>query len=113
MANHDPTLNALFHALSDPTRRQILSRLMRGPASVGALAEPLNIALPSVLGHITKLEAGGLITSQKQGRTRICTANPNALAEAADWLADQRATWEARLDRLEDYLESMEDIDDT
>ncbi len=108
MAKHDPHLDALFAALSDPTRRTMLNRLMQGPATVSDLAEPFDMALPTILQHLTKLETGGLITTRKEGRTRICTANPAALAEAADWLADQRATWEARLDRLESFLEQQE-----
>ncbi len=108
MANHDPTLNALFHALSDPSRRAILSRLMAGPAPVSHLAQPLDMALPTVLQHIAKLEAGGLIRSEKRGRSRICTANPHALADAAGWIADQRAAWNARLDRLEAFLDAQE-----
>ena len=112
MAKHDPTLNALFHALADPTRRQILGRLMEGPAPVTVLAEPLDIALPSVMQHLKKLEDGGLITTEKRGRTRICAANPQALSTASDWLARQRAVWEGRLDRLEAYLAETEDSDE-
>ncbi|MEO1454468.1 MAG: metalloregulator ArsR/SmtB family transcription factor [Pseudomonadota bacterium] len=108
MAKHDPHLDTLFAALSDPTRRAMLNRLMRGPATVSDLAQPFDLALPTILQHLTKLEAGGLVTSRKEGRTRICTANPAAMAEAADWLADQRAAWEARLDRLDTYLSDQD-----
>lgn len=108
MAKHDPTLDTLFAALSDPTRRAMLNRLMQGPASVSDLAQPFDMALPTILQHLTKLEAGGLISTRKEGRTRVCTANPAALAQAADWLADQRAMWEARLDRLEAFLEDKD-----
>lgn len=108
MAKHDPTLDTLFAALSDPTRRAMLNRLMQGPATVSDLAQPFDMALPTILQHLTKLEAGGLISTRKEGRTRVCTANPAALAQAADWLADQRAMWEARLDRLEAFLDGKD-----
>lgn len=113
MAKHDPNLDRLFQALSDPTRRAVLSRLMQGPASVGELAEPFAMALPTFMGHIARLESGGLIRTEKQGRTRICRAEPRALAPASAWLDAQRAMWEARLDRLEDYLERLQQEDDT
>lgn len=108
MAKHDPQLDTLFAALSDPTRRAMLNRLMQGPATVSDLARPFDVALPTILQHLAKLEAGDLITTRKEGRTRICTANPAALAKAADWLADQRAAWEARLDRLDTYLNDQD-----
>ena len=108
MAKHDPTLDTLFAALSDPTRRAMLNRLMQGPATVSDLAQPFDMALPTILQHLTKLEAGGLISTRKEGRTRVCTANPAALAQAADWLADQRAMWEARLDRLDAFLDGKD-----
>jgi DNA-binding transcriptional ArsR family regulator len=111
MAKHDPTLDALFQALSDPTRRAILSRLMRGSATVSELAAPFDMALPSFMGHIARLEAGGLVRTEKQGRSRICRAEPAALAPASDWLAEQRALWEARLDRLEAYLDTLQQED--
>lgn len=108
MAKHDPRLDTLFAALSDPTRRAMLNRLMQGPATVSDLAQPFDMALPTILQHLTKLETGGLVTTRKEGRTRICTANPTALTEAADWLADQRAMWDARLDRLEAFLDEKD-----
>lgn len=112
MAKHDPQLDALFRALSDPTRRAMFRRLMSGPASVSDLAAPIDMALPSVLQHLAKLEKGGLITTEKRGRTRICRANPGAIDTASDWLSRQRAVWEARLDRLEEFLESTEGEDE-
>ncbi len=112
MAKHDPTLDALFRALSDPTRRGMIQRLMSGPATVSELAAPLHMALPTVLQHLGQLEKGGLITTEKQGRTRICRANLDAIDTASDWLSQQRAIWEARLDRLEDYLAKMETEND-
>ena len=111
MAKHDPTLNAMFAALSDPTRRAVLSRLMQGPAPVSELAEPFDMALPTFLGHLRKLEDGRLIRTEKRGRTRICQAEPQAMAPVRDWIDEQRAIWEARLDRLEDFLQSLQEDD--
>lgn len=106
MTKHDPTLDTLFQALADPTRRAMISRLMEGPATVSDLAEPTGMALPTVLAHIGKLESGGLIATTKQGRTRICTANVEAFETATTWLDQQRKIWEGRLDRLEAFLET-------
>lgn len=113
MTKHDPALDTLFQALADPTRRGMIQRLMAGPASVSELAAPLDMALPTVLQHLGKLERSGLVSSEKQGRTRICRANLAAIDTASGWLSQQRAAWEARLDRLEDYLANMETDDDS
>jgi DNA-binding transcriptional ArsR family regulator len=107
MSAHDPQLDALFHALSDPTRRAVYARLMRGPAPVGELARPFGLSLPTVLAHLGKLEAGGLIETEKRGRTRICRARPAALDPVRSWIEDQQAMWHARLDRLEDYVTNL------
>jgi len=101
MAKHDPTLDTVFTALSDPTRRAILARLGEGPASVSDLAAPFDMALPSLMGHLRKLEAAGLIASAKDGRVRTCALIPGALAPATAWLDRQRQIWEGRLDRLD------------
>lgn len=102
------SLDALFAALADPTRRAIVARLTAGEASVSALADPHDMALPSFLKHLARLEAAGLVRSRKQGRIRICTLHPEALAEATTWIDRQRACWEARLDRLELLLEEID-----
>ncbi len=94
-------LDALFAALADPTRRAIVARLTAGDVSVSALADPHDMALPSFLKHLSRLEAAGLVRSRKEGRTRICTLHPEALAAATTWIDAQRALWEARLDRME------------
>ncbi len=107
MSAHDPTLDALFQALSDPTRRAIYARLIRGPAPVGELAQPFGLSLPTVLAHVGKLESGGLIETEKRGRTRFCRARPAALDPARAWIEDQRAIWNARLDRLDAYVTQM------
>lgn len=104
MAKHDPDLSLLFHALSDPTRRAMLERLARGPAPVTELAGPSGLKLPTILRHLSVLEAAGLITTAKDGRVRSCALVPKALDPMADWLDSQRALWEARLDRLDDYV---------
>jgi DNA-binding transcriptional ArsR family regulator len=107
MAKHDPDLSPLFHALADPTRRSILARLARGPASVKELAAPTGLRLPTVMRHLSVLEEAGLIATSKDGRVRTCTLVPEALAPARTWLDEQRAIWEARLDRLDDYVTKL------
>ena len=107
MAKHDPDLSLLFHALSDPTRRMMLSRLARGPAAVSALAGPTGLRLPTVMRHLAVLEEAGLVATQKDGRVRSCALVPEALAPLRDWLEDQRAIWEARLDRLDDHVMTL------
>ena len=104
MAKHYPDLDRLFHALADPTRRGILERLLAGPASVSDLAAPTGMALPTVMKHIAVLEQSGLVVSEKAGRTRICEARPEPLDQARGWIDAQRRLWEARLDRLDDYV---------
>jgi len=97
-------LDPVFQALSDPTRRAIVDRLSRGPASVSSLAAPLPMSLPAVLQHLQVLEKSGLIRSEKVGRVRTCRIEPVAMQTAEEWIAERRATWERRLDRLGDYL---------
>ena len=99
-------LDSTFQALSDPSRRAIVDRLVRGPASVSELARPLPMSLPAVVQHLAVLEASGLIRSQKIGRVRTCRIEPKALGTAEQWIAERRAEWESRLDRLGDYLEA-------
>lgn len=103
MAKYEPNLDIYFSALGDPTRRLILERLARGEASVSELADPHDMALPSFMEHLKKLELAGLIISKKQGRTRTCALAPDAFSPAKDWLAAQSAIWEERLDRFDDY----------
>ena len=107
MAKHDPHLDLIFQALSDPTRRTMLAQLGQGAQAVTALAQPTGLALPTVMRHLGVLEGAGLISTTKTGRARICRAEPAALAPAADWLATQRAQWEGRLDRLEAYVQTL------
>ena len=107
MAYHSSDLDALFQSLSDPTRRAILARLAQGPASVTDLAAPFDMALPSFMAHLRKLEEGGLIDSQKDGRVRTCALRAGAFGPARDWMTEQRELWEGRLDRLEAYLKTL------
>ena len=104
MAKHDPDLSRLFHALADPTRRSILTRLAEGPAPVTELASPTGLRLPTVMRHLSVLEEAGLIATAKDGRVRSCAIVPEALAPVRTWLDEQRAMWESRLDRLDDYV---------
>src|SRR3954452_14672189 len=103
MLNH-PQLDLVFQALADPTRRDMVERLGRGPASVSELAQPLDMSLPAVLQHLQVLEASGLVSTAKTGRVRMCRIEPKAMETAADWFAKRRATWERRLDRLGEFL---------
>ncbi len=107
MAKHDPDLSLLFHALADPTRRSILMRLAVGPAPVTELANPTGLRLPTVMRHLSVLEDAGLITTSKDGRVRTCAVVPTALTPMRTWLDEQRALWEARLDRLDDYVMNL------
>jgi DNA-binding transcriptional ArsR family regulator len=102
--NQSPALDLVFHALADPTRRAIVDRLSRGPASVSALADPLAMSLPAVLQHLQVLEASGLVRSEKVGRVRTCQVEPAALSVAERWINERRGLWEHRLDRLGTYL---------
>lgn len=107
MSKYESHLDLCFSALGDPTRRMILQRLARGEASVSELAEPHDMALPSFMEHLKKLEAANLITSKKQGRTRTCELSPDAFTPAKDWLSEQSAIWEGRLDRFDDYIKNL------
>jgi DNA-binding transcriptional ArsR family regulator len=104
MLNQSAPLDGIFHALADSTRRAMVERLSRGPASVSELAEPLDISLPAVLQHLQVLEGSGLVRSEKAGRVRTCKIEPAALRKAEQWISRRRAGWERRLDRLGEYL---------
>ncbi len=98
-------LDRTFQALSDATRRAVVTRLAAGPASVGDLAEPHDMALPSFLKHIGILEEAGLIRTQKVGRVRTCRLDTQRFGEIRGWLDAQRAIWEAQTDRLQALVE--------
>lgn len=97
-------LDQTFQALADPTRRAVIERLARGPASVTELAQPFDMALPSFMQHLGLLETRGLIRTRKSGRVRTCEIVAKPLDELSHWLADQRALWTKRLDQLDSYL---------
>ena len=100
MSKYDSNLDLCFSALGDPTRRMILQRLARGEATVSELAEPHDMALPTFLKHLSKLEEAGLVRSEKKGRVRTVHIEAAPLAKAESWLKKQRAIWEGRRDRL-------------
>jgi DNA-binding transcriptional ArsR family regulator len=102
-------VDRVFHALSDPTRRRVVERLGRGPASVSELAEPFDMALPSFFQHLKVLEGCGLVRSKKTGRIRTCELAPEPLRAAESWLARQRSLWEQRLDQLDRYLTELKE----
>ena len=95
----------MYGALSDGSRRAMVDRLSRGPATVKQLAEPLTMSLPAGLQHLRVLEESGLVRSEKVGRVRTCRLQPAALQAAEQWIADRRADWVSRLDRLAQFLE--------
>jgi DNA-binding transcriptional ArsR family regulator len=100
MDQYHGQLSGVFLALADPTRRAVLGRLGEGPASISELAKPFDMALPSFMKHIRFLEESGLIVTRKQGRVRTCALEKNRLTLVDGWLAEQRAIWEGRTDRL-------------
>src|ERR671921_2318685 len=105
MVQYQATLDRAFSALADPTRRDILERLGRGPASISELAEPYGMSLTGLKKHVRILEEANLVTTEKIGRTRECRLGPGKLEEAALWIEMYRRHWDRRLDRLEAYLE--------
>ena len=101
-------LDGVLVALADPTRRAVVRRLGRGPESVGELARRFPMTLPSFMKHVRTLEENGLISTVKAGRVRTCVLNRERLSLLDDWLAEQRAVWEGRTDRLEQFLTQEE-----
>ena len=109
MRYHSTPLDLAFHALSDPTRRAVVSRLADGELPVTTLAEPFDMALPSFAQHLRVLEECGLVESEKRGRSRWCRLVPSRFGEAADWMEGERRRWGKRLERLEAYLDGQEE----
>lgn len=107
MLNQSTPLDLAFQALADPTRRAMVERLARSPASVSDLARPFSMSLPAVMQHLAVLEGSGLVVSEKIGRVRMCRIEPQALSLAEQWINARRTEWERRLDRLGAYLEDM------
>jgi DNA-binding transcriptional ArsR family regulator len=108
MLNQLLDLDRVFHALADPARRAMVERLSLGPAPVSELARPLPMSLPAAMQHLGVLEAAGLVRSTKSGRVRTCAIDRQALSQVEQWINARRAEWEHRLDRLGEYLKSME-----
>lgn len=105
-------LDPVFRALAHPTRRAVVERLGHSPAATSELARPFRMALPSFMQHMDVLEECGLVRSWKHGRIRTWRLVPRPIEAAEGWLAEQRATWERRLDQLDDYLHDMKETDD-
>ena len=107
MLNQSTQLDLMFQALADPSRRGMIDRLCRGPASVSELAEPFAMSLPAVLQHLQVLEASGLVKTEKIGRVRSCSVESKALRSVEHWISARRSTWEQRFDRLGAYLSAQ------
>ena len=108
MAQYSATLDGVFIALADPTRRAVVRRLGGGPASVGDLAKDAPMTLPSFMKHVRVLESNGLIRTVKSGRVRTCELNRERFALVEDWLAEQRRIWTDRTDRLTEFVTKEE-----
>src|SRR5688572_9266495 len=109
MPNKQTELDNVFRALSDPTRRAVLTRLTAGPTPVSELAEPFDMALPSFIQHLDVLEDCGLVKSEKAVRVRTYELKPNALKTAEHWIEKRRTLWEQRLDQLDNYLQTLKE----
>ncbi len=105
MLNQSATLDRVFQALADPSRRLMAERLAGGGLSVSDLAGPLAMSLPAVVQHLQVMEASGLIRTEKLGRVRTCHLEAVTLSEAERWISQRRSTWERRLDRLGQFLD--------
>jgi DNA-binding transcriptional ArsR family regulator len=106
----DRRLNAVFSALSDPTRRAIVHRLAAGEATVGELAQPFTMSFQAVSKHLRVLEQAGLVDRSRRAQQRPCRLRPEALAYASGWLGDYRQLWTTSFDRLEEHLTNQEGI---
>jgi DNA-binding transcriptional ArsR family regulator len=105
MLYQQDALDRVFHALADPSRRAMVDRLTRGPATVSDLAAPFSMTLAAVVQHLKVLEDSGVVRSEKVGRVRTCRIEPAALTAAEQWITKRKALWERRLDRLAEVLE--------
>jgi len=105
MQLHQPSVDRVFHALGDPTRRAIVERLSQGPATVTRLAEPFPITLAAIVQHLQILEESGLVQTEKVGRTRTCRIEPAGFSVVERWIEERRTLWERRFDRLGGILD--------
>ncbi len=108
LSHMDNKLDTFFAALADPTRRAVIERLINGPAAVSDLHAPHDIALPTFMKHLSRLEAAGLVRTHKKGRVRTVHIEAAPLAAAESWLSKQRSLWESRLNRLDALANHME-----
>src|SRR4051812_16465887 len=106
-------VDQVFHALADPTRRALVERLSRAPASATDLARPLDITVAAVVQHLQVLEHSGIIRTEKVGRVRTCRVEPRGLRVAEQWIAERRTVWERRLDLLGEVLGEDEEKDES
>jgi len=112
MLNYQPSIDLMFQALADPTRRVMVERLSRGPATVSELAKPFDMSLPAIVQHLQVLQKSGLVRSEKVGRVRTCRIEPMALSTVEQWISDRRTTWERRFDRLGEVLAEISEEPD-
>jgi DNA-binding transcriptional ArsR family regulator len=105
MLNSRVSVDRVFQALGDPTRRAMVEQLRAGPATVSRLAQPLDITLAAVVQHLQILEKSGLVRTEKTGRVRTCRIEPKGLAVVEHWIADRRGLWAKRFDRRGDLLD--------
>lgn len=112
MLNYQASLDSMFQALADPTRRAMVERLSRSPASVSELARPLPMSLPAVVQHLSVLEQAGIVKTEKVGRVRTCRIEPARLSMAEQWIHERRTEWEKKLDRLGAYLNATKPEDE-
>ena len=108
MDKTQPTIDRIFRALGDPTRRAMMEKLSDNPITVSQLAEPFGITLAAVVQHLQVLEECGLAQTEKHGRVRTCRIQPASLQVAAQWIADRKSLWELRLDKLGELLAEPE-----
>ncbi|MCR9246840.1 MAG: metalloregulator ArsR/SmtB family transcription factor [bacterium] len=108
MVNHSEQLDRVFRALGDATRRSMVARLARSPATIGELGEPFDMTKPAVTKHIKVLERAGLLSREVDGRVHRCEIDPTPLNRAQRWVARVREHWEGRLDDLGEYLDSVQ-----
>lgn len=113
MDNYQTSLDHVFHALADPTRRAVVQQLGAGSATISELAQPFDMALPSFMKHISVLESSGLINSEKVGRVRTCKLVPQTLDDIDQWIDALRQAWGKNFDRLDEYLDKLQREDKT
>ncbi|MGO9852278.1 MAG: ArsR/SmtB family transcription factor [Steroidobacteraceae bacterium] len=106
---HAANTDEVFHALSNPTRRQVLERLSVGPATVSELAAPFDMQLPSFVQHLSLLEQSRLVRSKKRGRVRTYEIQPERFKVIEDWLTARRQLWESRLNRFDQYVKQLKE----